>query len=140
MLDRAFNLIIQATDFFTDEDKREGALKLTLENLLPGRSEWQRSTSGKTAKPDAIWLEECFAYVLLELKNEPGLSGDPFLQCLIAYAKLTAQPEVFFQTLPNNFPPLIHIAVCPVPQMVKCTCNSSVHSGEPSHRIDCYSH
>jgi len=96
MLDHAFDLIVQATDFFADEDGRECALRSTLESLLPGQSEWQGSSWGKTTKPGGVWLEEPFAYVIVELKDEPGLSGDPFLQGLVAYAKLTTQEEVLF--------------------------------------------
>jgi len=140
MLDHAFELIVQATDFFPDEDKREIALKRTLKGLLPGQSEWQRWTSGKTAKPGAVWLEGLFAYVVVELKNEPGLAGDPILQSLITYAKLTAQEEVLFRTPPNNISPLTHIVVRPIPRMDERTCNSSVHVGEPSHHIDCRFH
>jgi len=138
MLDLAFEFIVQATDFFPDEDQREGALKPILKTLLPGRSVWTRSTSGKTAKPNAVWLEDFFAYVVVELKNEPGLLGDPFLQGLLA--KLITQPEVLSRTPPNNSPPLIYIVVRPIPRMDDRTCNSSVHSGEPSHHIYCCFH
>ena len=115
MLDHAFNFIVQAANFFADEEEREIGLKHFLESLLPGRTEWQRSTSGKSAKPSAVWLQGVFAYVVLELKNEPGLSGDPFLQSLITYAKLTTQDEVLFRTLPNKLPPLTHIIVRYIP-------------------------
>ena len=105
-LNRAFELITSSTDFFVDEDKREGVLKLILGGLLPGTNKWQRPTTGKTAQPGAIWLEEPFAYLIVELKNEPGLAGDPFLQTLVSYGKLLVQDEVFFgphqQLSPTN--------------------------------------
>jgi len=140
MLDRAYELIVQATDFFADECTRESALRLTLKKLLPGWSKRQGLTSDKTDKPHAVELEDFSAYVIVELKNEPGLSGDPSLQGLITYAKLITQPKVLFWIPPNNFPPLTHLVVCPICQMVERTCNSSVHSRESSHHIDCCLH
>ena len=104
-LNRAFEFITSSTDFFSDEDKREVALKLILGGILQGTNKWQRPTPGKTAQPDAIWLEEPFAYLILELKNEPGLAGDPFLQTLISYGKLLVQDEVFFGPHPTTPPP-----------------------------------
>jgi len=103
-LDRAFDLITSSTDFFGDEDKREAVLKLILGGLLPGTNKWQRPTPGKTAQPDAIWLEEPFAYLIVELKNEPGLAGDPFLQTLVSYGKLLVQDEVLFGPHSTTFP------------------------------------
>jgi len=103
MLDNAFDLIVRATDFPEDEDSREDSLKLTLRKLLPGWDMWRWPTR-RMNKPRAISLEEFSAYVLVELKSESGLYGDPFLQGLIAYSKLITQPEVLFcQTLPNNY-------------------------------------
>ena len=72
-LNRAFELITNSTDFFVDEDKREGVLKLVLGGLLPGPNKWQRPTPGKRAQPDAIWLEEPFAYLIVQLKTSRGL-------------------------------------------------------------------
>ena len=115
-LNRAFEFITSSTDFFSDEDKREVALKLILGGILQGTNKWQRATPGKTAQPDAIWLQEPFAYLILELKNEPGLAGDPFLQTLISYGKLLVQDEVFFGPHPTTPPPpLTSIVVRPVP-------------------------
>jgi len=102
-LNRAFDLITSSTDFFGDEDKREATLKLILGGLLPGMNKWQRPTPGKTAQPYGIWLEEPFAYLIVELKNEPGLGGDPFLQALVSYGKLLVQDEVFFGPRPTTF-------------------------------------
>ena len=69
---------------------------------LPGTNKWQSSTPGKTVH--AIWLEKPFAYLMVELKNEPGFAGDPFLQSLVSYGKLLVQDEVFFGPHPTTFP------------------------------------
>ena len=93
-LNCALNLITSSTDFFPDGDQRAEVLKVILGDLIPGRKLWQRPTTRKTAQPDGVWLEDFFAYIIVELKNEPGLAGDPFLQALIAYGKLIAEDEV----------------------------------------------
>ena len=103
-LDHAFDLITSSADFFADEDQREERLKVTLGGLLPGKCVWQRKTPSQTAKPDGVWLQGSFAYVIVELKNESGLGGDPFLQSLVAYGKLTAQKEVFFGSHSTTYP------------------------------------
>ena len=137
MLDYAFRLITISTDFFADEDQREASLKEIMRGLLPGHNEWQRPTPGKTAKPDGLWLQGPFAYIIVELKNEPGLGGDPFLQSLVSYGKFTAQKEVLFVPPPNNFPPLIHVVVRrPTPRTVQLSCHSPGHRREPSRHID----
>ena len=92
--DHTFNLIEHAADFFDDEGGREKALRPILEKLLVGQSQWQTPISGGSPKPDGVWLEEFFIYLIVEIKNEPGLGGDPFLQGLVAYSKIIAQEKV----------------------------------------------
>ena len=79
MVDRAYNLVTSAAGCFADEALSESNLKGILPELLVGRSEWQKPTSDKRAKPGGVWPEGHFAYLIVELKNEPGLKGDPFL-------------------------------------------------------------
>jgi len=95
-LDHAFDLITSSANFFADEDQREERLKVTLGGLLPGKCVWREKTSSQTAKPAGVWLQGPFTYILAELKNEPGLGGDPFLRSLVAYGKFTAEDEVLF--------------------------------------------
>ena len=99
--DRAFDLIVSAADFFHDEVARERSLKPLLRGLLEGRSEWQRPTTGKSAIPDGVWLQGHFAYLIVELKNESGLGGDPSLQGMISYGKIVTQEEVLFSIVPH---------------------------------------
>lgn len=40
---------------------------------------------------DAVWLDDLFSISFLELKNEPGLSGDPIYQGVADYAKVVAR-------------------------------------------------
>ena len=93
-LERAFELVAGSVEPFDDESDRELALRSTLETLLPGQSDWQQKTVGDSALPYAAWLEGPFTYLILGLKNEQGLAGDPFLQGLVAYGKVIAQPTV----------------------------------------------
>ena len=95
--EHAFNLIEQSANFFADESKREVAIWPVLGSLLVGKSEWQASIGGGSAKPDRIWLEGPFAYLIVEVKNEPGLEGDLFLQDLVVYGKILAQDKVVSQ-------------------------------------------
>ena len=65
-----------------------------LDNLLPGNNKHQEAVANGLAKQYAVWCEGPFAYLILEIKNELGLSGDPFLQGLVAYSKITGQDKV----------------------------------------------
>jgi len=44
--------------------------------------------------PGGVLFEGTFAYLVFELKNEPGLGGDPFLQSLAVYNKIIKRKEV----------------------------------------------
>ena len=110
-LDRAFDLIVCAAGFFLDEDDREAGLRHLFKGLLVGwnewkrniwqRNEWQMSTTGTSAKPDGVWLQGHFAYLIVTLKNESGLGGDPCLQGMVSYSKIVAQEEVLFGIVPH---------------------------------------
>ena len=98
-LDRAFDLIVYAADFFHDEGWREAVLRPLLQGLLVGKNEWQWSTT--SARPDGVWLQGHFAYLTVTLKNESGLGGDPCLQGMISYGKIVTQEEVLFTIVPH---------------------------------------
>ena len=101
MLDSVFDLIVTSAGFFPDEKAREIGLKTVLKNLLVGRDEWQQSIAEEGSKSDGVWLEGPFVYLIFELKNEPGLGGDPFLQGLGVYGKITAHDKVPFWVVPQ---------------------------------------
>ncbi|KAF9642972.1 hypothetical protein BDM02DRAFT_3264279 [Thelephora ganbajun] len=109
-LDRAFDLVVGATDFFHEGGRREAALKPILQGLLVGDSQWQMPTAGGTAKQDGIWFKGPFGYLVVELKNEPGLGGDPFLQGFVAYAKIITQNE-YSSYLGHSNMPVILLAI-----------------------------
>ncbi|KAF9648791.1 hypothetical protein BDM02DRAFT_3114786 [Thelephora ganbajun] len=109
-LDRAFELVVGATDFYDGEGKREVALKPILQGLLVGDSQWQMPTAGGTAKQDGIWFKGPFGYLIAELKNEPGLGGDPFLQGLVVYAKIITKNE-YASYLGQSNMPIILLAI-----------------------------
>ena len=92
--DHTFNLIEHAANFFDDGGVREIALRPILEKLLVGKSQWQTQFAGRSTKSDGVWLEEFFVYLIVEIKNESGLGGDPFLQGLVVYSKILAQEKV----------------------------------------------
>lgn len=107
----AYGLVTGSAGFFGAETSREAFLKLVLPKLLRGQNEWQRETSDKKAKSVGAWLEGTFSYLIVELKNERGLGGDPFLRGLVTYGKVIAQKEVLSRIVPNPTiaPPLSHI-------------------------------
>ena len=140
-LNRAFSLIAGATGFFVDESKREASLKPVLQELLMGQNEWQEQTTDRTAESCGVWLEDHFGYLIITLKNEPGLGGDPFLQGLFVYSKITTQEEVRYFPFFNNLPCTeSHYKVRPIPQAIQHACHSVGYGGEPSCHIDCYFH
>ena len=73
-----YDLVSHSAGFFDDEDAGELILQDTLEILLPGSNRWQQSMSGGVVEPGRVWFEGPFAYLIFELKNEPGLGGIRF--------------------------------------------------------------
>ena len=92
-VDHAFDLVTTATNFFEKEEERGRSLRKHLDPLV-GNVSWGASIAGGTTTPDGVCLEGPFAYLIFELKNEPGLGGDPFLQSLIVYGKNIEQKAV----------------------------------------------
>jgi hypothetical protein len=97
---RAFAFIASAAGFFDDEDERRAELQPMLEDLLKGWGQWQVSIVDGSAKPDGVWLEGIFAYLIVEITGEPGLGGDPFLRSLVVYSKVIAQQKVLSSPCP----------------------------------------
>ena len=95
----AFDFVTTGAAFFDDEEKRGEVLQRLLKSLLGRDAQWQTSIADGKAKPYGIWFEGLFAYLIFEMKNEPGLGGDPFLQALAVYSKIVPQEQV-----PSHFP------------------------------------
>ena len=95
----AFDFVTTGAAFFDAEEKRGEVLQRLLKSLLGCDAQWQTSIADGKAKPDGVWFEGRFAYLIFELKNEPGLGGDPFLQSLAVYGKMVPQNQV-----PSLFP------------------------------------
>ena len=73
---------------FRRGDRQADALAVCIKGLLTGHGQWQAPIAGTSVNPDAVWLEGLFAYMIIEIKNESGLGGDPFLQGSVLYNKL----------------------------------------------------
>ena len=117
-LDHAFDFVAQSTDFFADEEDREGALKPILESLLPGDAKWQEPIWGEAPAAEGAWVEGIFTYLIVEMKNEQGLGGDPFLQGLVSYGKTIAQETVLSILFLVQFASDSRHIVRPIPQVV----------------------
>ncbi|KAF9784366.1 hypothetical protein BJ322DRAFT_844770 [Thelephora terrestris] len=98
----AFSLIAIAADFHPSEEERFKSLKAPLKALLGTEASWKESVASGSAIPDGLWLEGPFAYMIFELKNEPGLGGDPFLQSLVVYGNVVKQ--IVNHLSRSNFP------------------------------------
>ena len=90
----ALEFVSYSARFFDKEDQREEILRYTLKSLLSGKSEWQEPMVGGVIVPGGVWFERCAMYMIFQLKNEPGIGGDPFLQSLAVYSKIIQQKEV----------------------------------------------
>jgi hypothetical protein len=90
----AHSLISHSTGFFGEEYARELFVRDDLASLLSGEGIWQQSTADGVAKPGGVWFEGPYVYLIFELKNEPGLGGDPFLQSLVVYNKIIKDEKV----------------------------------------------
>ena len=135
-ISHAFDLVANAAEFYSEEDLREHALRTTLKNLLR-ESQWQVLMTVGSGKPDSVWLEGFFAYLIFQLKNEPGLGGDPFLQSLAVYSKIINQDEVSSPLASGDCPsikllqtvPRIHFAI----ESTRCPAK---HGGKLSRGVD----
>ena len=93
-LELARTFVYGAAKFFQDEGAREQSLHDNLEGLLGSTASWRMSIARRSTKPDAVWYEKSLAYLIAEIKNEQGLGGDPFLQSLVVYKKITGGKKV----------------------------------------------
>ena len=105
--ERAFNLIEHAGKKNGDRSEREMVLQFALERLLVGKSQWQVPISDGSATPHGVWLEGSLAYLLVEMKDEPGPWGDPLLQGLVTCGKILAQDKVPFPLRSLHFTEMI---------------------------------
>ena len=69
---RASDLIYSSTTFSDEEGKRETSLWYTPAGLLMGGTKWQSLITGGQTKLDGVWLEDFFAYLIVEMKTNQG--------------------------------------------------------------------
>lgn len=89
----------------------EGERNLSLRSIRPvegfrvGKIRWQQSIANCAAEPDRVWLKPrtAFAYLIIQMRNGPGLEGDQFLQgsvcsniCTVAQEKMLSPPCPFY--------------------------------------------
>jgi hypothetical protein len=99
MITPAFDFVTTGADFFDNEEQREKMLQKLLKDLLGHNPRWEASIADGKANADGAWFEGAFPYLIFEMKNEPGLGGDPFLQSLAVYGRIIEQNQV-----PSPFP------------------------------------
>jgi hypothetical protein len=75
-------------------------LRLILEELIPGNIVWEEPIGDRTGEPYGVWLEGMFTPLIVVLKKEQGLGGDPFLQGLLTYGKVATQESVCYLLSP----------------------------------------
>lgn len=113
-IERAFDLIENAVSVSDEEGKREAGLRSILGGLLAGKRQWHVPIDDGSAKPYGVWLEGSCAYLIVEVKNEEGFGGDPFLQGLLMYSKIIAQEKVPSPSCPFRFAKTFQ-TVSPIP-------------------------
>ena len=92
---RAHDYITRATAVYRDEESRQGAIKPNIEEVLGSVDEWgaQLGWAGDI-KPGACWFYGTFTGIVLELKNVPGISGDPIFQCIADLSRIIPSAKV----------------------------------------------
>ena len=99
----AFDLIETSTNFFEKGSERRITVRPILRGLLVGESQWRAPI---TDGPNGTRLEETFAYPIIEIMDELGLEGDPFLRGLVAYSRALAQEKVWSPPCLFHSPPI----------------------------------
>ena len=87
----ACQFVMSSAGSHRSEAEREVALRSVLRSLISGNVVWQEKLDNGSDQPDRVWVEEHFAYIIIEIKNESGSAGDPILQGLTVYSKILAQ-------------------------------------------------
>ncbi|KAF4622459.1 hypothetical protein D9613_009476 [Agrocybe pediades] len=81
---KASEYIARATQFYASEDERERGIKSAVDSALRSKGTWGQTLDwADNIRPDGLWKSKSgnFFVDFLELKNVPGLQGDPKLQC-----------------------------------------------------------
>lgn len=86
-----------------DEGSRQDAIPQLVDRLIgePGRR-WQE-VDWVGSQPAATWWQGEFPIAILELKNAPGIGGDPFVQSLADYCRIVSDPQVRGSTHPRPY-------------------------------------
>ncbi|KAF6743657.1 hypothetical protein DFP72DRAFT_1020092 [Ephemerocybe angulata] len=85
--------IALATESYPNEKDRQFAIKLPIEGMLGPATGWNKKLRfADDIEPDACWLTASgeFSCTILELKNTPGLEGDPIFQCIADLGEIVA--------------------------------------------------
>jgi len=80
--------------YFLDETERGRALEGALASLIRHHDiRWHFTTDRMASEIDGCWMIQEIAGIIYQLKNEIGLSGDPWLKAILAFQKLIAQSK-----------------------------------------------
>ena len=92
---RAATYITQAIAFYDDEKLRQAAICRTIDSALGSEGQWEQKLGwASDIKPDRCWFAGVFLSMVLELKNTPGIAGDPVLQCIADLSKIVPNSKV----------------------------------------------
>ena len=92
---RAATYITQAIAFYGNEELRQAAICGTIDSALGSEGQWEGKLGwASDIKPDRCWFAGIFLSMVLELKNTPGIAGDPVLQCIADLSKIVPNSKV----------------------------------------------
>ena len=84
-----------ATTFYVDEKVRQAEIRKIMDTALGLPGQWGEALKWADGiKPDGYWFMRDFLSIVLELKNSPGIYGDPLLQCIVDFGKIIASSKV----------------------------------------------
>ena len=94
-VERAANYLRCAVAFYEDEAHRQNAIKVLVDELIGEKGEWGYNLSwADNIKPVGSWWYDGFLFLVLELKNTLGLSGDALLQAVFDFSKIVSRDKV----------------------------------------------
>ncbi|KAG7089312.1 hypothetical protein E1B28_011007 [Marasmius oreades] len=95
-------LVSLGAEIYSEEEERENALRDHLDQIF-GPADWGTSVNGGAATPAAVWG----LAMVLEIKNEKGVGGNPQLQAFFSRLHIVQGSKKDGKFLTSNFPCII---------------------------------